>query len=114
MQPKIQYVVWYQSQVHKIPDGVDLLDATLAEPTAISLHMIEQAQMRLGSRVALANISEYGFCDIPYLFDNDQEIYDVFEEDFVMILAFAFDVSKLHARMLSGRIGSQLFEKKIA
>ena len=35
---------------------------------------------------ALANISEYGFCDIPYLFDNDQEIYDMFEEDFVQEL----------------------------
>lgn len=49
-----EYVVWHQSQVHKIPDGVDLLDATLAEPTAISLHMVEQAQMRLGSRVAIS------------------------------------------------------------
>jgi (R,R)-butanediol dehydrogenase/meso-butanediol dehydrogenase/diacetyl reductase/L-iditol 2-dehydrogenase len=55
-----EYVVWHESQVYKIPEGVDLMDAALTEPTAISLHMVEQAQIKLGSRVAISGAGGLG------------------------------------------------------
>jgi len=55
-----EYVVWHESQVHKIPDEVELMDAALTEPTAISLHMVEQAQVKIGSRVAISGAGGLG------------------------------------------------------
>lgn len=49
-----EYVVWHQSQVYKIPDGVDMMDAALTEPTAIALHMVDQSQIKAGSTVAIS------------------------------------------------------------
>lgn len=49
-----EYVVWHESQVYKLPDNVDLLSACLTEPISISLHMVEQAKMKLGSKVAIS------------------------------------------------------------
>jgi len=48
-----EYVIWHESQVHKIPEGVELLDASLTEPSAISLRMVEKAEIRIGNRVAV-------------------------------------------------------------
>ncbi len=48
-----EYVLWHESQVYKVPDNVDLMDASLTEPTAIALRMVEKAEIRIGNRVAV-------------------------------------------------------------
>ena len=48
-----EYVLWHESQVYKIPDDVDSIDASLTEPTAIALHLVESANIRIGNRVAV-------------------------------------------------------------
>lgn len=46
-----EYVIWKESQVYKVPKDVDMLSASLTEPTAISLRLIERASLKLGAYV---------------------------------------------------------------
>jgi (R,R)-butanediol dehydrogenase/meso-butanediol dehydrogenase/diacetyl reductase/L-iditol 2-dehydrogenase len=48
-----EYVTWHMSQVFRVPDAVDLLDAVLTEPLSVALHAVETAQLQFGSRVAV-------------------------------------------------------------
>jgi (R,R)-butanediol dehydrogenase/meso-butanediol dehydrogenase/diacetyl reductase/L-iditol 2-dehydrogenase len=48
-----EYVIWHESQAYKVPDGVDMLDASLTEPCAISLRMVEKSKLRIGNRMAV-------------------------------------------------------------
>ena len=48
-----EYVLWHESQVYKIPQNVDLMDACLTEPSAIALRMVEKSEIRIGNRVAV-------------------------------------------------------------
>lgn len=48
------YIVWNEAQVFKIPDGVGLMEATLAEPLAIAVRAVEKADIALGDTVAIS------------------------------------------------------------
>lgn len=48
-----EYVVWNVSQLYKLPDSVSLMDGVLTEPLSVSLHAVEMAQVKFGSRVAV-------------------------------------------------------------
>jgi (R,R)-butanediol dehydrogenase/meso-butanediol dehydrogenase/diacetyl reductase/L-iditol 2-dehydrogenase len=49
-----EYIVWRESQVFKIPDSVDLMDAALTEPFTIAVHAIEKLDMSIGARLAIS------------------------------------------------------------
>ena len=49
-----QYIVWSANQLYKLPDSVDFLTGTLAEPFNIALHALEVADMKLGAKVAIS------------------------------------------------------------
>lgn len=49
-----QYIVWKASQVFKLPDDVDMKQASLVEPLTISTHAVEIADMKIGSNVAVS------------------------------------------------------------
>lgn len=53
-QTQAEYVVWHYSQCYRIPDEVSLLEACLTEPAAIAWHLVEQAPIKLGGRIAVA------------------------------------------------------------
>ena len=53
-QTQAEYVVWHYAQCYKIPDEVSLMEACLTEPAAIAWHLVEQAPIKLGGRVAIA------------------------------------------------------------
>ena len=55
-----EYVVWNEAQVFKIPEGVDLLDATLSEPLAIAVRAVEKANISLGDNVAISGCGGIG------------------------------------------------------
>jgi 2-desacetyl-2-hydroxyethyl bacteriochlorophyllide A dehydrogenase len=55
-----QYIVWSASQLYKLPDSVDLLVGTFAEPFNIALHAIEVADMKLGARLAISGAGGIG------------------------------------------------------
>ena len=70
-----RYVSVHQDRVIAIPDGLDLRDAALAEPLAVSLHAITRAAVRSHDRImifgcgpigalALAVLVGHGFDDI--------------------------------------------------
>ena len=48
-----QYVCWHMSQVYKLPDNSDLLNACLAEPMSVAVKAVEKAELNVGSRVAI-------------------------------------------------------------
>lgn len=60
--PKAQaeYIVWRESQVYKIPEGVSLLEATLTEPFAIALRATERADFHIGETVAISGAGGIG------------------------------------------------------
>jgi (R,R)-butanediol dehydrogenase/meso-butanediol dehydrogenase/diacetyl reductase/L-iditol 2-dehydrogenase len=49
-----EYVIWHESQVYKLPDGVSLLNGSLLEPLSIAVHMTDQVKPKLGARVAVS------------------------------------------------------------
>ncbi len=55
-----EYIVWRESQVFKIPDGVDLLDAALCEPFNIAVRTVERAEIQLGAHVAVSGAGGIG------------------------------------------------------
>ena len=55
-----EYVAWHESQLYKIPDSVDLIDACLTEPLAIALHAVERGELRIGARVAVSGAGGIG------------------------------------------------------
>ena len=55
-----EYIVWSASQLYRLPDSVDLLDGTFAEPFNIALHAIEVADMKLGDRLAISGAGGIG------------------------------------------------------
>jgi (R,R)-butanediol dehydrogenase/meso-butanediol dehydrogenase/diacetyl reductase len=48
-----EYVVWDEGQVWKLPDDVSLKDACLLEPVSIATRIVDKANMKIGSRVAI-------------------------------------------------------------
>ena len=48
-----QEVVWHESQVYRLPDGVSLLEGCLLEPTSIAVRIADKARIRVGDRVAV-------------------------------------------------------------
>jgi len=54
------YIVWSASQLYKLPDSVDLLSGTLAEPFNIALHALEISDMKPGARVAVSGAGGIG------------------------------------------------------
>ena len=49
-----QYIVWKEEQVYKLPKGVSLLEAALAEPFNIAVHAVELADIQVGAHVAVS------------------------------------------------------------
>lgn len=48
-----QYVCWHMTQIYKLPEGVDLLDACMVEPMSVAVNAVEKAELSTGSRVAI-------------------------------------------------------------
>lgn len=48
-----EYICCHMAQIHKIPDGLSLKAAALAEPFTIAFSAVEMAKVRAGSRVAV-------------------------------------------------------------
>lgn len=48
-----EYVCWHMTQVHKLPNDANLKTAALTEPLSIAFGAVEQAKVRMGSRVAV-------------------------------------------------------------
>lgn len=48
-----QYVCWHMSQIYKLPEGVDLLEACLTEPMSVAVKAVEKAGLSIGSRVVI-------------------------------------------------------------
>lgn len=48
-----EYVVWDEGQVWKLPDSVSLAEACLLEPVSIATRIVDKADMKVGSRVAI-------------------------------------------------------------
>lgn len=46
-------VVWHESQVYRLPEGVSLLKACLLEPTSVAVRIADKARVRAGDRVAV-------------------------------------------------------------
>jgi len=51
---QVEYVVWSEDQVYKLPDDADLKTAALIEPLTISMRAVEKADIHLGDRVAVS------------------------------------------------------------
>jgi L-iditol 2-dehydrogenase len=46
-------VVWHESQVYRLPDGVSLLKGCLLEPTSVAVRIADKTRIRPGDRVAV-------------------------------------------------------------
>lgn len=46
-------VVWHESQVHRLPEGVSLLEGCLLEPTSVAVRIADKTRVRPGDRVAI-------------------------------------------------------------
>ena len=49
-----EYIIWHESQMYKLPENVSLLNGCLLEPVSIAVHMVDQARVKLGARVAVS------------------------------------------------------------
>lgn len=48
-----EYIVWHESQVYKLPDGVSLKTGCLLEPVSIAVRMMDKVQPKIGMRIAI-------------------------------------------------------------
>ena len=48
-----EYTTWFPQSIYKIPNGVDLSEAALAEPFTVGLHAINIAEMQVGDKVLI-------------------------------------------------------------
>ncbi len=48
-----EYVVWDESQVWKVPDGLPLRKACLLEPVSIAVRVADRTELKVGQRVAI-------------------------------------------------------------
>lgn len=46
-------IVWHESQVYKLPDGVSLKKGALLEPVSVALRMVDKTRIRAGDRVLI-------------------------------------------------------------
>ena len=46
-------VTWHESQVHKLPENVSLLEGCLLEPTSVAVRIADKTNIRVGDRVAI-------------------------------------------------------------
>jgi threonine dehydrogenase-like Zn-dependent dehydrogenase len=49
-----EYVVWHESQVVKLPEGVGLLKGCMLEPLSIGVRVVDKSNMKIGSRVLVS------------------------------------------------------------
>ncbi len=49
-----EYLVWHESQVYRLPDGVSLKKGALLEPLAIAVRAVDKAELKFGQRVAVS------------------------------------------------------------
>ncbi len=48
-----QYVCWHMSQIYKLPEDADLLNACMTEPMSVAVKAVEKAELCTGVRVAI-------------------------------------------------------------
>lgn len=46
-------IVWHESQVYKLPEGVSLKTGALLEPVSVALRMVDKTRIRAGDRVLI-------------------------------------------------------------
>jgi (R,R)-butanediol dehydrogenase/meso-butanediol dehydrogenase/diacetyl reductase/L-iditol 2-dehydrogenase len=46
-------ITWHESQVHRLPDSVSLLQGCLLEPTSVAVRIADKTRIRVGDRVAI-------------------------------------------------------------
>jgi len=49
-----EYVVWHESQVVKLPEGVGLLEGCLLEPLSIGVRILDKSGIKVGDRVLVS------------------------------------------------------------
>ena len=62
-----EYIVWHESQVYKIPDGMDLKTACLLEPISIAVRMMDKVAPRFGQRIAISGGGPIGLLGLQCL-----------------------------------------------
>lgn len=61
------YVRVHQAQLHRVPDGLDLRTAALAEPLAVALHAIGRSGVRPGQRTLVSGAGPLGMLIVAAL-----------------------------------------------
>jgi 2-desacetyl-2-hydroxyethyl bacteriochlorophyllide A dehydrogenase len=74
-----EYVVWHESQVFKLPDGISLKKGCLLEPTAIAVRISDKLEMKVGQRLAINGGGPIGLLTLQVLKMNGATSVTVFE-----------------------------------
>lgn len=61
------YVLVHQAQLHRVPNGLDLRAAALAEPLAVALHAIGRAALEPGQRALVSGAGPLGLLIVAAL-----------------------------------------------
>lgn len=48
-----EYVVWHESQVYKLPEGVSLREGCILEPLSVAVHAADKIAPKVGNRVVI-------------------------------------------------------------
>ncbi|MDR1020008.1 MAG: alcohol dehydrogenase catalytic domain-containing protein [Synergistaceae bacterium] len=108
-------IVWHESQVYKLPDGVSLKSGCLLEPISIAVRMMDKVGMSLGRRVAICGggpIGLLGLQSIKMMGATSLTMIEPLENRRNMALAYGADyvidpaadnVVKASASIPSGR-----------
>lgn len=62
-----QYIVWHESQVFKLPNGMDLKHGCLLEPVSVVVRMADKTQMKVGARVAISGGGPIGLLGLQIM-----------------------------------------------
>ena len=62
-----QYVIWHESQVFKLPEGVGLKKGCLLEPVSVVVRMADKTQMKVGARVAISGGGPIGLLGLQIM-----------------------------------------------
>lgn len=62
-----EYIVWHESQVFKLPSGMDLKRGCLLEPVSVVVRMADKTQMKVGDRVAISGGGPIGLLGLQMM-----------------------------------------------
>lgn len=62
-----EYVVWHESQVFRLPDGIGLKKGCLLEPVSVVVRMADKTQMKVGAKVAISGGGPIGLLGLQVM-----------------------------------------------